>query len=144
VTPCAHVDADRRQRPQNEPGGSSFPVRRGSEVFSPLAQAADWNPSLQVRLAVNVGRDGDFSTPEHHVLTRFAEGFCQNHWPWPRRPCVYYDPRALSTDPAICASLHAKCIVIDEIAFVTSANFTEWAAGVLIRNEGFAFPAESV
>jgi phosphatidylserine/phosphatidylglycerophosphate/cardiolipin synthase-like enzyme len=44
-----------------------------------------------------------------------------------------------------CASLYAKCIVIDnEIAFVTSANFTEWAqernleAGVLIRDEGFA------
>jgi phosphatidylserine/phosphatidylglycerophosphate/cardiolipin synthase-like enzyme len=65
--------------------------------------------------------------------------------PWPKRPCVYYDPRALSTDLAICASLHAKCIVIDdEIAFVTSANFTEWAqernleAGVLIRDGGFA------
>jgi phosphatidylserine/phosphatidylglycerophosphate/cardiolipin synthase-like enzyme len=100
---------------------------------------------LQVRLAVNVGRDGDFSTPEHQVLLRFSEGFWQNHWPWPKRPCVYYDPRALSSDPAICASLHAKCIAIDdEIAFLTSANFTEWAqernleAGVLIRDEAFA------
>jgi phosphatidylserine/phosphatidylglycerophosphate/cardiolipin synthase-like enzyme len=124
---------------------SSFTVRRGSEVFAPLAEAVDRNPSLHVRLAVNVGRSGDFSTPEHQLLTRFAEGFWQNHWPWPKRPCVYYDPRALSTDSAICASLHAKCIVVDdEIAFVTSANFTEWAqernleAGVLIRDETFA------
>ena len=124
---------------------STFTVRRGSEVFAPLAEAVDRNPGLQVRLAVNVGRDGDFSKPEHLLLTRFADGFWQNHWPWPKRPCVYYDPRALSTDPAITASLHAKCIVIDdEIAFVTSANFTEWAqernleAGVLIRDEGFA------
>jgi phosphatidylserine/phosphatidylglycerophosphate/cardiolipin synthase-like enzyme len=124
---------------------STFTVRRGSEIFAPLAEAFDRNPPLQVRLAVNVGRDGDFSTPEHQILTRFAEGFWQNHWPWPKRPGVYYDPRALSSDPAICASLHAKCIVIDdEIAFVTSANFTEWAqernleAGVLIRDGGFA------
>jgi phosphatidylserine/phosphatidylglycerophosphate/cardiolipin synthase-like enzyme len=35
-------------------------------------------------------------------------------------------------------------VIDDEIAFVTSANFTEWAqernleAGVLIREEGFA------
>jgi phosphatidylserine/phosphatidylglycerophosphate/cardiolipin synthase-like enzyme len=124
---------------------SSFTVRRGSEVFAPLAGAVDRNPSLRVALAVNVGRDGDFSTPGHQILTRFSERFWQNHWPWPSRPRVYYDPRALSTDPAICASLHAKCIVIDdEIAFVTSANFTEWAqernleAGVLVRDGAFA------
>jgi phosphatidylserine/phosphatidylglycerophosphate/cardiolipin synthase-like enzyme len=124
---------------------STFTVRRGCDVFAPLAEAVDRNPTLQVRLAVNVGRDGDFSTPEHEILLRFSEGFWQNHWPWPKRPCVYYDPRALSSDPRICASLHAKCIVIDdEIAFVTSANFTEWAqernleAGVLIHDEAFA------
>lgn len=81
----------------------------------------------------------------NRILTQFAERFWQNHWPWPKRPCIYYDPRALSANPATCASLHAKCIVIDdEIAFVTSANFTEWAqernleAGVLIRDENFA------
>jgi phosphatidylserine/phosphatidylglycerophosphate/cardiolipin synthase-like enzyme len=124
---------------------SSFTVRRGSEVFASLAVAVDQNPSLPVRLAVNVGRDGDFSTPEERVLKRFSERFWQNHWPWPKRPCVYYDPRALSADPAVCANLHAKCVVIDdEVAFVTSANFTEWAqernleAGVLIRDASFA------
>jgi phosphatidylserine/phosphatidylglycerophosphate/cardiolipin synthase-like enzyme len=124
---------------------STFAVRRGSDVFAPLAEAVDRNRTLQIQLAVNVGRDGDFLTPEHQILTRFAEGFWRSHWPWPKRPSVYYDPRALSTDLAICASLHAKCIVIDdEIAFVTSANFTEWAqernleAGVLIRDGGFA------
>lgn len=124
---------------------SSFTVRRGSEVFLSLAAAMDRNPSLDVRLAVNVGRDGDYFTSEHGILNQFAERFWQNHWPWPRRPRVYYDPRALSADSKICASLHAKCIVIDdEIAFVTSANFTEWAqernleAGVLIRDACFA------
>jgi phosphatidylserine/phosphatidylglycerophosphate/cardiolipin synthase-like enzyme len=124
---------------------SSFTVRRGRQVFAPLAEAADRNPSLQVRLAVNVAREGDFSTSENQILVQYAEGFWQNHWPWPKRPPVYYDPRALSTNAATCASLHAKCIVIDdEIAFVTSANLTEWAqernleAGVLIHDENFA------
>jgi phosphatidylserine/phosphatidylglycerophosphate/cardiolipin synthase-like enzyme len=124
---------------------STFTVRHGNEVFAPLAEAVDRNPSLRVQLAVNVGRDGDFSAPEHQILGRFAERFWQNHWPWPNRPCIYYYPRALSSDPAICASLHAKCMVIDdEFAFVTSANLTEWAqernleAGVLIRDESFS------
>ncbi len=124
---------------------SSFTVRHGKEVFALLAEAVERNPLLLVRLAVNVGRDGDYSTPEPQLLKRFADEFWRNDWPWPKRPVVYYDPRALSTDKAVTASLHAKCIVIDdEISFVTSANFTEWAqernleAGVLIRDEGFA------
>jgi phosphatidylserine/phosphatidylglycerophosphate/cardiolipin synthase-like enzyme len=124
---------------------SSFTVRRGGQVFASLAEAADRNPTLQIRLAVNVGREGDYSSPEDQLLARFAHGFWQHHWPWPKRPLVYYDPRALSTDPATCASLHAKCVVIDDqVSFVTSANFTERAqernleAGVLIQDEGFA------
>jgi len=39
---------------------------------------------------------------------------------------------------------HAKCVLVDdEVSFVTSANFTEWAqqrnveAGVLVRNPHF-------
>ncbi|MBL0159921.1 MAG: phospholipase [Bryobacterales bacterium] len=126
---------------------SSFTVRHGNEIFESLAAAVDRNPALQVRLAVNVGRDGDYHKSPNQILKEFAEGFWQNHWPWPKRPSVYYDPRSLSTDSSICASLHAKCIVIDdEIAFVTSANFTEWAqernleAGVLIRDEALPDP----
>ena len=124
---------------------SSFTVRRGIEVFASLAEAVEQHPTLQVRLVVNVGRDGDYSSGESAVLSQFVADFWKNQWPWPKRPCVYYDPRALSTDSSICASMHAKCIVVDdEIAFVTSANFTEWAqernveAGVLIRDETFA------
>ena len=124
---------------------SSFIVRRGRDVYAPLAKAFDANPSLRVTLAVNVGREGNYHAAEHEVLAGFAERFWQDNWPWPTRPRVYYDPRSLSTDSTICASLHAKCVVVDEeIAFVTSANFTEWAhernleAGVLVRDGGFA------
>lgn len=124
---------------------STFTVHRGRDVFAPLAQAMANTPSLKVQLAVNVGRSGDYSTEDHVVVAQFAAAFWGEHWPWAVRPEVYYDPRALSSDSAICASLHAKCVVVDdEIAFVTSANFTEWAqernleAGVLIRDSVFA------
>jgi phosphatidylserine/phosphatidylglycerophosphate/cardiolipin synthase-like enzyme len=52
---------------------------------------------------------------------------------------------SLAMDDTARATWHAKCVVIDdEVAFVTSANFTEWAqsrnveAGVLLRNAHFA------
>jgi len=69
-----------------------------------------------------------------------------NHdWPGTRLPTVYYDPRSLELDHSNRASLHAKCIVVDnETAFVSSANFTEAAqlknieVGVIIKSPHFA------
>jgi phosphatidylserine/phosphatidylglycerophosphate/cardiolipin synthase-like enzyme len=58
---------------------------------------------------------------------------------------LYYDPRSLDVDMNRRATWHAKVIVVDdEVSFVTSANFTEWAhqrnveAGALIRSTDFA------
>jgi phosphatidylserine/phosphatidylglycerophosphate/cardiolipin synthase-like enzyme len=58
---------------------------------------------------------------------------------------MFYDPRSLEMEYERRASLHAKCIVVDnEQAFVTSANFTTAAqqknieVGVLIRSKSFA------
>ncbi|WP_437877940.1 DISARM system phospholipase D-like protein DrmC [Sorangium sp. So ce513] len=60
------------------------------------------------------------------------------------KPDVYYDPRTATPGPPW-ASLHAKCIVVDdERALITSANFTERGqtrnieAGVLIEDRSFA------
>lgn len=67
-------------------------------------------------------------------MNRFTDEFWTEHWPWLQRPLVYFDPRGLSLDKNVTASLHAKCIIVDdEIAFVTSANFTEWACAGLLR-----------
>ena len=62
----------------------------------------------------------------------------------PPYPDVYYGPRSAITGPPW-VSLHAKCIVVgDELAFVTSANFTErgqtrnLAVGVSIEDRYFA------
>jgi phosphatidylserine/phosphatidylglycerophosphate/cardiolipin synthase-like enzyme len=66
-------------------------------------------------------------------------------WPGTALPTVYYDQRALVTAGPTRASMHAKCVVVDDsVAFVTSANFTEAAqarnveAGALLRGAGFA------
>lgn len=60
------------------------------------------------------------------------------------RPAVYWDPRTARPGPPW-ASLHAKCVVVDEArALVTSANFTDRGqernieAGVLIEDRAFA------
>lgn len=64
-----------------------------------------------------------------------------NQWPGDRLPQLFYDPRALREVPGERASLHAKCIVVDEsTAFVSSVNFTKAAqqkhieVGVLMRS----------
>ena len=83
--------------------------------------------------------DGD--EYEAEVVRRFAARFKEKDWPGRRLPELCYDPRSVDLDPHRRASLHAKCIVVDEMqAFISSANFTEAArlrnieVGVLIRS----------
>ena len=69
-------------------------------------------------------------TPEQIItaLREFADTFRQKVWPGERLPDVFYDPQSLASEGKKRASLHAKCIVIDEDrALITSANFTEAA-----------------
>ena len=98
---------------------------------------------LRVRLFLHVGREWRDTTLESELLREFAEELGRE-WPSVRRPEVYYDPRGLLEDSDHRATWHAKCVVVDDdVGFVTSANFTEWAqdrnieAGVMIRNRAF-------
>lgn len=118
---------------------------KGKELFQPLAERMDTNPSLNVRMFLNVKRNVRDSTPSTTLLRRFAEDFCNHIWPGKRMPEVFHDPRSLSVDPGPKACLHAKCVVVDEQHFlVTSANFTEAAnernieAGVLVTDRVLA------
>lgn len=122
---------------------SSFAIQQGQQVFAPLAARLDTLPELSVRLFLHVGRGWRDTREDSELLREFAESL-GSQWPGTRRPAVFYDPRTLSTDPAVRASWHAKCVLVDdEVAFVTSANFTEWAqqrnveAGVLVRSRHF-------
>jgi hypothetical protein len=123
---------------------SSFVVQQGSIVFKPLAVRMEQVPNLRVRLFLHVARGWKDTRDESELLREFAAHFGEQ-WPWPKRPEVYYDPRTVADDKAESATWHAKCVLVDEdLTFVTSANFTEWAhqrnieAGVLLRNRHFA------
>ncbi len=122
---------------------STFVIHQPEKVFAVLAARLDSVPGLHARLFVHVERAWKDTRAESELLREFADNL-RIHWPGKRLPEVYYDPRTVSTDPANRATWHAKCLLVDdEVAFVTSANFTEWAqqrnveAGVLVRSRHF-------
>jgi len=122
---------------------STFVVHDVATVFLPLAQRMDEVTDLRVRIFLHINRNQRDTVLDSELLREFADQF-RRAWPGQKRPEVYYDPRGFSTDPATRATWHAKCVVVDdELSFVTSANFTEWAqqrnaeAGVLIRSRQF-------
>ena len=112
--------------------------------FKPLAERMREVPDLRVQLFLHVGRDIRDTRHESEILREFATDL-GGKWPGSRRPLLYYHPCSLSMNAQERATWHAKVVVVDnERAFVTSANFTEWAqprnveAGVLVRNAEFA------
>lgn len=123
---------------------SSFAIDKGEKarrLFGLLAQRLDANPDLQVQMFLNVQRPHHSQVAESILLREFADSFRQDIWSGKRLPEVFYYPRSLSLNAQSKASLHAKCLVVDEErVFITSANFTEAAhernieAGVLLAD----------
>jgi hypothetical protein len=123
---------------------STFVIRHAERVFAALGARLDAMPTLTARIFVHIERRWTDTRLDAMIIAEYAQGLAAA-WPGTRRPEVYYDPRGLSSDPALRPSWHAKCVVVDEqVALVTSANFTEWAhernaeAGVLVRSPHFA------
>jgi phosphatidylserine/phosphatidylglycerophosphate/cardiolipin synthase-like enzyme len=122
-----------------------FAIYQGRELFKTLAYRMDEIPGLRVRVFLNVPRPGLVDLSKEQILKHFIETFCANDWPGQKLPELFYDPRSLLAESAERASLHAKCVVVDEErAFITSANFTEAAqernieAGALLSIPGIA------
>lgn len=118
-----------------------FAVNQGRQVFQTLAHRMEQIPDLKVRLCLNVPRGWNDTSRDSELVLRFAHDFQQHEWPGQKLPDVFYDPRSLDTSSNKRTSLHAKCIVIDDqMAFISSANFTEAAqsrnieVGVLLRS----------
>jgi hypothetical protein len=119
-----------------------YAVHNGAQLFEPLARKMIRTPSLRVTMCLDIARKpSDTSLPEE-IVRRFARDFRTKHWPWPSLPELFYDPRSLAESPSPKASLHAKCVLVDErAALVTSANFTEAAQrrnielGLLVRHQ---------
>lgn len=115
----------------------------GPKAFATISDRMDSTPALDVTLLLNIERKyGDTSSADS-LVCRFADRFWGEEWPGERRPCVYYDPRALELPRA--GVLHAKAVVKDDKAvFITSANLTEAALdrnielGLLVRDPALA------
>ena len=119
---------------------STFNVFNGREVFAPVEEAWSLRPELEVVLILNVPPDDKNGLYEEAAVDKCAKTFWKYHWPWWRKPLVFYDPRGPEKSPDLPACQHAKCILVDGVtAFITSANFTESAhernieLGVLLR-----------
>ena len=114
---------------------STYNIFNGQDVFLPIEEAWVLRPELEVVLILNV------PPSEDAAVEKYAKTFWKYHWPWHRRPKVFYDPRGPEMKPDRPACQHAKCILVDRAtAFITSANFTESAhernieLGVLFRD----------
>ena len=162
-------NADRRHPPPRAPrrrprgrGLSRVFVRRRTVVRAiqplprPRAGGADPRPGSAARLLRPViahgpgrhrprgpGAPGGREDPHRFPAIVVARFFAEN-WPFDGpRPEVYYDPRTIAPDAL--ASLHAKCLVVDNRwSLVSSANFTDRGlprnleAGGLIDDPTFA------
>jgi hypothetical protein len=124
---------------------AGYAVYQGHVIFKTLAERMDQDSRLRVQMFLDVQRPWNDTSSASELVRRFSEEFTREQWPGQRRPEMFYDPRSLETENERRASLHAKCIVVDnEQAFVTSANFTTAAqqknieVGVLIRSKSFA------
>lgn len=125
---------------------AGYAVHRGQQVFRALADRMRDQPKLRVRLFLNVQRGHTDTTAPGDLVHRFANHFKNDEWPADRPlPEVFYDPRSVEITDTKRASLHAKCVVVDDQrTFISSANFTEAAhernieVGLLIRSATLA------
>jgi phosphatidylserine/phosphatidylglycerophosphate/cardiolipin synthase-like enzyme len=125
---------------------AGYAVYQGQRVFQALADRMLERPDLQVRFFLDIQRGHGDTTTAAELIRRFSERFRRTQWPTDRPyPQVYFDPRSLDSDQLQRASLHAKCVVVDNRdVFVSSANFTEAAhhrnieLGLVFRSEATA------
>jgi phosphatidylserine/phosphatidylglycerophosphate/cardiolipin synthase-like enzyme len=121
-----------------------YAVHNGQRLFKRLAEKMERLPSLRVLFCLDIPRRQADTSLADEIVRRFTEEFKEKHWPGPRLPELYYDPRSLSDSWDKRSSLHAKCVTVDRrVALITSANFTEAAqqrnieAGVVVRYSPF-------
>ena len=113
------------QEAQQEVVLAGYAFHNGAALFSGLAERAKAVPDLKLLFHIDVPRRQNDGSSAEAIIMRAAHEFRQRHWPWNPRPEIYFDPRALESEAALRASLHAKVIVIDRRKLLlTSANFT--------------------
>lgn len=121
---------------------AGYAVHQGERVFQTLSQGMIENPSLSVKMFLDIQRRPGETTSSAQIVAQFCHRFKKTEWPTGAPlPEVYYSPQSLVEDRHQAGALHAKCIVVDsEHVFVSSANFTEAAqernieVGVLLHS----------
>jgi len=122
-------------------GGYSFD--HGKDILAPLHQAMA-ERGVKARLFLDIPGQAPTRAEADAYATAQIDHFLARNWDFgPPLPEIYYDPR--TAEPGIFASLHAKCLVVDEQkTLITSANFTQRGqsrnleVGVLIADPDFA------
>ena len=124
---------------------AGYAVYHGHVVFRTLADRMEEAPGSGSACSSTSGGRRETRRASRRSCAASAAISARTTGPGGRLPEVYYDPRSLESDPSRRASLHAKCVVVDEESlFVSSANFTEAAqmrnieVGVLIRSSVLA------
>jgi phosphatidylserine/phosphatidylglycerophosphate/cardiolipin synthase-like enzyme len=120
---------------------AGYSFDHGTEIFETLHRAVAAH-NVEVTLFLDIPRAPSERNVDAHVAA-WVNRFLLENWRCSSAPTIYYDPRTVN--PGLFASLHAKCIVVDERkSLVTSANFTDRGqsrnveVGVLIDDAGFA------
>lgn len=121
---------------------AGFRFDHGEDILAPLHRVM-CDHGVTATVFMDLNRAANEVLPVHAFARLAIETFVKRNWPFGEPlPRFYYDPRV---GDAGGASLHAKCIVVDEqYALVTSANFTDRGQtrnielGVLIEDRDFA------
>jgi phosphatidylserine/phosphatidylglycerophosphate/cardiolipin synthase-like enzyme len=116
-----------------------FRFDHGEAILRPLYEAMT-ERGVEAQIFLDVESRATTEAEVDVVAAAALEAFYAENWPFGDPcPAICYDPRTALT--GTWASLHAKCVVVDERkAFVTSANFTDRGqtrnieAGVLIED----------
>lgn len=121
-----------------------YSVYQGQKVFAELANRMSDHPLLVATMYLNLPPIKGVEE-ESIIAHRFARDFRTKHWPdGCRLPRVYFDPRSVAVDRSKRASLHAKCVIVDEKElFISSANFTERAQDMNVE-VGVRFASETL
>ena len=102
---------------------AGYAFDHGKTLLEPLRAATLRGVSVEMYLHVEEApRGAEPGAHAKHEVLRFLT----KEWPWPERPEIFYDPRTVDGNEGRHASMHAKCVVVDERwALVGSANFTD-------------------
>ncbi len=103
---------------------AGYAFDHGKDILRPLHEAMR-DHGVTADLFLDLRERAPVGTNLQEFATEKISRFIERNWPFGEPvPKIYYAPATIA--PESVASLHAKCVVVDEeTTLVTSANFTE-------------------